>query len=269
MVVGAGPAGLEAARLCAMRGHSVRVYEASSRVGGQLEYWTRSPSMKELNRIIKWRVQELDRLGVSIELEKEIAAADLQQFCTDVAIIATGAKDCLREYPVHTAATDGGAMLLTPTQLLDLNQTTAKKSLVINDGRGQAGLVCAEWLLARNVQVEIVTEDVAVANDLDPTNRNAWYERLGLAGATFTPQSVVDLSNADGVHIRNLFSQVVQQRKEIDLIIDWNGCESVNPFAQSGNSGQGEFKMHSIGDCVAPRSVELAMAEALDLAESL
>lgn len=262
-VIGAGPAGLEAARLCATRGHRVSIYEASAKIGGQLTYWAGSTSMKELGRIVKWRQTELDRLGVSISLEKEIAPEDLSKLTTDVVVIATGAKDTARDIPGGNTTT-----VLTPIQLLDLKQTDAKKAIVISDGRGQAGLVCAEWLLERGARVEIITEDVAVANDLDPTNRNAWYERLGQAGAVFTPQTVVEKIAGDCVQSRHLFSQAVVKHSAVDLIVDWNGCHSVNTF-DSQDSDLNKIEVHKIGDCLSPRNVEVAMAEALTLAEKL
>ena len=134
---------------------------------------------------------------------------------------------------------------------------------MVSDGRGQAGLVCAEYLISHGVNVEIVTEDTAVANDLDPTNRTAWYERLGGSGVTLTPQSNIELSGTT-VKVSNIYSNAETTRENIDLIIDWNGCMSDDSLTRSpaGNT-------HAIGDCVSPRSVELAMAEAFDIASTL
>ena len=181
-IIGGGPAGLEAARLCAMRGHKVALFEATSAIGGQLRYWAKSTSMAELGRIISWRQKELDRLGVSITLQQKILPEDLKQIDTDVMILATGAKEQSREI-----VTDHSVPVLTPLQILEQQDNTAAHAIVVNDGRGQAGLIAAEWLLERGCKVEIISEDVAVASDLDPTNRNAWYERLGRAGCVFTP----------------------------------------------------------------------------------
>ena len=157
--------------------------------------------------------------------------------------------------------------VLTPLQVLDQHNYTASNAIVINDGRGQAGLIAAEWLLERGCNVEIISEDIAVANDLDPTNRNAWYERLGREGGVFTPQMIVDQVKGGVVHLKHLYSLVSSERYSIDLLVDWNGCRSENQlrnFAESINEGH---KLYSIGDCVSPRGVELAMAEALNVAE--
>jgi len=263
-VVGSGPAGLEVARLCATRGHSVRVFERSARVGGQLYYWTRAKSVAELHRIIDWRLLELDRLGVAIELQTEIASQDLESLDEDIVVIATGAVDRYRELPGVEMPS-----VLTPVELLSLDTTAAKNALVISDGRGQAGLVCVEWLLDHGASVEVITEDFAVANDLDPTNRNAWYERLGKRGVIFNGQSVVEYIDGGTVKIRNPYTTQSRYCNEIDLIVDWSGRSSRNTLSDFVKSGRFSGSAHTIGDCVAPRNVELAMAEALDVAEKL
>jgi 2,4-dienoyl-CoA reductase-like NADH-dependent reductase (Old Yellow Enzyme family)/thioredoxin reductase len=259
-VVGGGPAGLEAARICAIRGHSVVLYEASERLGGQLAYWAQSSSMKELGRIISWRESELNRLGVRIELGREILPFKLMQSSVDEIIIATGARDITRGLNC-----DSTVPILTPTQLLDTKALSVRNAIVLSDGRGQAGLISAEYLITQGANVEIITEDVAVANDLDPTNRNAWYERLGQTGVIFTPHSTIERIETNTVSIKDVFSQLPSERTSVELIIDWNGCRSLDEFTGHDKA----MPLHRIGDCVTPRSVEMAMAEALLIAEEL
>jgi len=263
-VIGAGPAGLEAARLCALRGHQVVVYEKATRVGGQLAYWAMSKSMQELGRITDWRIAELNRLGVEIQLEKQIHAEDLPKLATEHIILATGAIDLSRNLPGEFSS-----KVLSPIQLLMHTSFKAERALVINDGRGQAGLVCAERLQEHGVQVEVITEDIAVAHDLDPTNRHAWYERLLSKGAVFTPQTAVETLQGSKVTLRHLFSQQISQRNEVDLLIDWNGSVARDSLLSNGNAQDLVANVHAIGDCVASRGVELAMAEALKVARSI
>jgi len=119
------------------------------------------------------------------------------------------------------------------------------------------------------VAVEIISEDVAVANDLDATNRNAWYERLGKRGAIFTAQTCVHSFRDDVLLLRHVFSDALSQRRSIELIVDWNGCRSVDRLLTERQAEHKLPQVQAIGDCLAPRNVETAMAEALLFASRL
>ena len=156
---------------------------------------------------------------------------------------------------------------------MTLSSINAKKALVINDGRGQAGLVAAERLLEQGITVEILTSDYAVAADLDPTHRNAWYERLGKAGVQLSAQLEVTQIDEKTVHLENIFSHQVSQRNDIDLVIDWYGAESSDELLHhtpvATIDTKATLRWFSAGDCLAPRTVEVAMAEALAIAQQL
>jgi 2,4-dienoyl-CoA reductase-like NADH-dependent reductase (Old Yellow Enzyme family) len=267
VVIGAGPAGLEAARLCAERGHSVRVYEKSAQAGGQLQDWARVKSTAELRRIVEWRVAELRHHGIEIEYNRHITTLD--DLVADAVIVAIGAIDKMHALPGQSA--HAGRQLLTPRQLLDLDHCNVRRALIVNDGRGQAGLVCAEWLLDQGAHVEIISEDMAIANDLDPTNRDAWYERLGKRGVTFTAQTLVDRVDAEVIHLKNPYTTQTDTRTGIDLIVNWQGCQADGALQYSTDQHivNADCMMYRIGDCVAPRSVELAMSEALEVAQQI
>ncbi len=262
VVIGAGPAGLECARIACERGHEVRVFEADRTVGGQLALWAAAPSMGELGDIIRWRISELDRLSAQVYTNQPMSRDDVDRLDVDVVIIATGSDDYCR-----TVAGDHHIEIVSPHTLLRGSTTQAKKALVCNEGRGQAGLAAAELLLKQNVEVEIVTSDIAVAADLDPTNRNAWYERLGRKNCCFTAGNVVDRASSNTVTLRNVFDDRRSDRSGIDLMVDWPGCRANDEMV--GDWEGAKFDVYSIGDCVAPRTVENAINEATIIASKI
>ncbi len=263
-VIGAGPAGLEVAWTAAERGHDVTIYESSDQAGGQLALWARSRSMAELGKIIEWRLRELDRLGVDLQLQHEINPDQLTELDTDVIVVATGAVDHPRQYPGADQVRQ-----TTPHKLLRGEPVKASHAIVCSDGRGQAGLVAAEWLLHLGVKVELITADYAVAADIDPTHRNAWYERLGKLGASLIPRVELDHVQGDRLFLRDIFTNQLDSRECIDLIVDWNGCRVNDKLLQSRPEQVQTLAWHAIGDCVAPRNVEVAMAEAARVANSI
>ena len=261
-VIGAGPAGLEAARIAGEQGHAVTLYEANPQAGGQLMLWARCPSMGELQRIIDWRLAELERLGVELRLRHEITPPELAALPAERVIVATGAIDQARRYR-------GAAHIphLTPHQVLSGHAIRAGHAIVCSDGRGQAGLAAAEWLLHRGLEVDLITSDFAVAADLDPTHRNAWYTRLGKLGARLTACAEIDHADGDCVLLRDIFSERISTRRPIDLIVDWDGCRANSTLAGCRSALGADGQLYAIGDCKAPRTVEIAIAEAAEVAE--
>ena len=114
--------------------------------------------------------------------------------------------------------------------------------------------------------MEIVTSDIAVGADIDPTNRTAWYMRLGDRGCVFSAAQVVESAAGNRVLCRNVYDHRGSYREGIDLIVNWHGCRTDESLAAAITNG---IEVHAIGDCVSPRNLEIAIAEAEALSSKL
>ncbi|GAJ19872.1 unnamed protein product, partial [marine sediment metagenome] len=98
LVIGGGPAGLETARVAALRGHEVTLYEKETRLGGQWLLATIPPHKEEFIELINYQTRQLARLGVTVKLGEEVTAPLVQELKPDAVVVATGSVS--RELPV-------------------------------------------------------------------------------------------------------------------------------------------------------------------------
>jgi mycofactocin system FadH/OYE family oxidoreductase 2 len=264
IVVGGGPAGLEAARVAAQRGHQVTLYEAQPQLGGQLRLWALSPATRELHRIIEWQERQLQALGVTVHLNTPVTPNQLLAAHVEAIIIATGARPQQKPLP---GAAESRIHILTPQQVLAGEVEPAQRAIVWDEAGGQPALSAAERLVQAGVNVEIITPGFAVGEDLNVTVRIPLYERLLAAGTIFTPNSQVVHLEDRQVVIRNLYSGAEARLGGVDLLVAWQGNRADDALWQA--VGERLSEVYAVGDCVAPRLVESAMEEGAKVARGL
>ena len=254
-VVGAGPAGLEAALTAAQRGHSVRLLERSGEYGGQLRLWSRVESQKELAAIIDWRVRQLDKLGVRPEFNQTVTADQLFDIDDGIIVMATGA-----EAVTDTIPGDGSVAQTTPAELLNDPSLFTGRALIRDQGRGLSALCAAEALAARGSNVIVVTDEPAVGLDLDLTVRVPAYDRLLNCGVEFLPNHTLAAFEQGAVKLRHVFTGQEMVLASIDVLVDDHIMRSCDELTKA-LAGSGRV-VRSVGDCIAPRTVEAAIHEA-------
>ena len=131
LVVGGGPAGLEAARTAALRGHSVTLWEKGPRPGGQLHYAARPPGKKDFITLLDFYLHELAASGVNVILNRNTGAGDVLGFGADAVIIATGALPAPAPFPVEA---DAAHMVAGAWDILQGNFLPGKKVVVAGGG---------------------------------------------------------------------------------------------------------------------------------------
>ncbi|MBI1384086.1 MAG: FAD-dependent oxidoreductase [Rhizobiales bacterium] len=263
VVVGGGPAGLEAARRAAERGHRVSLYEASSELGGQLRVWARAPLTAEFGRTIEWYEGQLARLQVQVHRNRRLAPADLGELGADAIIFATGS---VAIEPAAPAGHERSSIrLMTPAELIDA-APRGVHIVLADEGGGRGGLSAVDAVLDGN-RVTIASSDNAIGELVNPNLRTPLYKRLLGAGAVFRPNEVVTAVDGRRISTRNIYSDHEGAIEDADILVDWRGNVTLPAFAEEARTMG--IEAHVIGDCLAPRQVHVAIAEGALVAEKI
>ena len=285
VIVGAGPAGLEAARILAERGHQVKVFEASSQPGGQLRMATRASWRNDISGIIDWRVSELERHGVEIVFDTLADMQDVLSEEPEIVIVATGGipnYDWVEGDELCTSVWDVLSGAVKPGNMV-----------IVFDGTGRhPGLTVAEYCHEKGSDVQLVLLDEILAAELDYGERIIW--RRELAKRTIAPvidhklQSVTKQENGQ---LKAIFvSELTGNDLELlgDQVIVEHGTMPADDVYQelrnaSNNDGvldvsallagrpqpcledAAGFSLFRIGDAASSRNLAAAMYDALRL----
>ena len=172
LVVGGGPAGMEAARVAALRGHTVTLAEAADDLGGTLRIAARAPQRHGIADIAVWLEQEIYRLGVDVRLSTYLSADDIRSLAPDAVILATGSlprMDGIQlSHPGEPIAGIARPHVLSSWDLLlERPPRPVKSAVVIDDVGHYEGIAAAEHLLAQGAEVHFVTRHAAFAHQME------------------------------------------------------------------------------------------------------
>jgi len=263
-VVGGGPGGLEVARVAALRGHRVTLFEATHSIGGQFLYASSVPHRQGLRHFIDHQQGELQHLCVQLELGVCIDEPAELAGRFDVAVLATGAvaKPLPQEY-----AAEG---VMSWFDVLD-NGVPApganSHAIMVDDGSAfwwTYGVV--EALIEGGWQVTIVTPSTAIAASIPHESAGSLLSRLGRAGTNYRVLTTLYEVASDGAHLVNV-TNGEEEVMECGLVVVQTGRRAVTTLADKFQDASMEF--HMIGDCVTPRRMSHAVLEAHHLAGTL
>lgn len=286
VVVGAGPAGLEAARVSAERGHEVVVLEAGDRVGGQVNLAAKIQRRKEIVGITDWLYAEVQRLKVSIRFNTYADKADVLAEKPDIVIIATGGLP-------HVGYLDSGDEVVTNCwDVLSGQVNLAPDVLMHDDHGGYEASTCAEFIAASGSKLEFLTPERLVGPDVGGLNYPAFYKTLYANGATLTPNERLTGVRREGNKlVATLYNEYTHTERErrVDQVIATNGTLpaadlyfELQPDSRNGgevdidaliagkpqkivSNAEGSFQLFRIGDAVACRSIHAAIYDAIRL----
>ena len=174
-IIGGGPAGMEAARVAALRGHRVTLFEARDKLGGQLLNAVVPPYKEEWNTTIRYLTTQLEKLNVQVKMNATPTAKEIEEGKPDVVIVATGAIPHIPPMPGIT-----GPNVATAIDVLSGKKPTGQKVIIV--GGGSTGCETAEFLTQKGKQVTILEMLARIGADYGPMNRFVVIDRLVAAG---------------------------------------------------------------------------------------
>ncbi|MEE9325393.1 MAG: FAD-dependent oxidoreductase, partial [Dehalococcoidia bacterium] len=170
VVVGGGPAGLEAARVAAIRGHEVVLFEKGRELGGQIRTMANAPGREEYISISDWLINQVKKLGVDIRLGVEATPQAVKQEKPDAVVVAAGST------PLPPSVSDIENIQLTyPEDVLMERVTVGDKVLIIDEDNHHKGPATAEFLTERGKEVEIVSSMFTIGEDIDLSTKPVVY----------------------------------------------------------------------------------------------
>ncbi len=287
-VVGGGPAGLEAARTLAERGHDVTLFEASDRLGGQVNLAAKSARRRDLIGIVDWRVQEITRLGVRVELN-HYAEADELRDGYDVVIVATGGMPDTDVAPGSGLATDTWDVMsgaVRPTG----------EVIVYDDNGANPAVDAAEMLTGSARSVRFVTPERTLLPEVGTTALAGYLEMLADNEVSITPiHRLLGIEKVDG-RLKATF-MVDGAHRTIEMVADTiviehgtvpvtdvyaelvdgsvNGGEidlrdllTLSPQSPNHNP-DGAYRLYRVGDAVASRNIQAAVLDSFRLCSAI
>ena len=286
VIIGAGVAGLEAARVSAERGHKVTVLEATGDVGGQINLAARVERRSEMASITAWLKQECDLLGVQFEYETWGDIDDITQRQPDMVIVATGGLP-------RPLSITGEHLLTSLWDVLSGQVKVAKQVLLFDNNGGHQAMSAGQFLLQHGCEkLEFVSPHRMVSRDVGDVNFPHYLRDLYASNARLTPDWEIRKVEKQGtrllVTLWNEYSNSEQTRLVDQVIVenstdandelfhglsplsrnlgevDMQGIQTDQPQLLDTNP-DGQFYVYRIGDAWAGRNVHAALYDAIRL----
>lgn len=269
LVIGGGPAGMEAARIARLKGHEVILVEAGQTLGGQLVLARRAPFLHTIGDIAFWLEQEIYRLGVDVRTSTFWDAEDVVAENPDHVVIATGAlprnNGVQYRYPAEPVPGFATARTVSAVELLAAPQMELGKTAVVFDDVGHyEGLAATEYLLAKGLKVTFVTRFETVAPLLDSITRvDPAYRRFAETGRFDLMIGSRMLSLGNGVCEAQALYERTSRIIPADITVFINAKEpqrDIYDALRERGFVQGK-NLTIVGDARAPRDLQFAIQE--------
>jgi 2,4-dienoyl-CoA reductase-like NADH-dependent reductase (Old Yellow Enzyme family) len=288
VVVGAGPAGLEAARVAGARGHRVVVFEAGSEAGGQVRLTAQLKRRREIMGIVDWRLDQCAKHDVELRFNLYADETAVLAEEPDIVVVATGGIP-------NTSFLDAGEELVTTSwDILSGSAKPAESALLYDDNGAHPGMTAAEFMVGAGSRLEIITPERVLAPEVGGTNYPAYFKAISAADAKITLNLRLERVTREGnklvAHLFNDYSRRAEERRTEQIVIEHGTLPNDEVYFAlkplSRNLGEidhaalianrpqellqnpeARFALYRIGDAVSSRNIHAAVYDGLRLAK--
>ncbi|MDF2370111.1 MAG: NADH:flavin oxidoreductase [Rhizobiaceae bacterium] len=292
VIVGAGPAGMEAARVAAERGHAVTIFEAAPEAGGQVRLTAQTPRRREMMSIIDWRVAQCEARGVEFHYNSWAEMDDVLALKPDVVIIATGGMPNLELFEIKGEQ----AHVVSSWDILSGDVKPAAHILIYDEAGDHPALQAAEIAANTGAKVEIMTPDRTFAPEIMAMNLVPYMRALQDKDVTFTmARRLLDVARDGNKMKATIGTDYSDHRHEArfdQVVVNYGTMPlddlyfDLKPLSSNGgamdhaaliagrvqdtrrNDG-GTFQLFRIGDAVSARNTHAAIYDALRLVKDI
>ena len=244
LVIGGGPAGLEAARSAKLRGHDVTLWEKKDGIGGQLSLASRAPYKKEIENVLSYYQSQVGKIGIKVELNKVASLDEVKKFGPDAIIIGTGSSPFVPDLP----GIDQSNVVQARDVLGDKAKISGKAVII---GGGHVGCETAEYLWGQGVSLSILEMLDDILLDMEPIGRPIVKKKIIDHGtkiilkgkAVKIEKNKVIYTDQDGA----------ESSIDADFFILATGAVSENQLLKLME--RESFDVHAVGDCAKPRDI--------------
>ncbi len=290
VIVGTGPAGLEAARVASERGHDVTVFEATDKPGGQIRLTAQTLRRREMIGIIDWRMAQCAARDVEFRFNTFAEAEDVKALKPDVVITATGGL------PQTETLETGNDLVCSGWDILSGDVKPGHDVLVYDDAGDHTALQAADLIAQSGAKVEIITPDRSFAPEVMAMNLVPYMRTMQERGVTFTVTYRLMGVKKAGNHLRAIigtdYSDYRSERDFDQIIVNYGTLPFDDLYfdlkPESSNLGEvdqaaliegraqkiksnksGKFQLFRIGDAVSARNTHAAIYDALRLMKDI
>ena len=286
VIIGAGPAGLEAARVAAARGHAVTVFEAQPDPGGQIRLTAQNPRRREMIGIIDWRMAQCAARDVTFHFNSWAEAEDVTALAPDVVIVATGGLPNTQLFEQK----HDNPLVVSAWDIISGDVKPGQDVLIYDESGDHPGLMAAEVAANAGASVEVMTPDRTFAPDIMGMNLVPYMRALQDKDVTFTvTRRLLDVTR-DGNRLRAVigtdYSDFTKEKTYDQIVVNYGTLPlddlyfALKPLSRNlgavdqdaliagriqavATNPDGAFQLFRIGDAVSARNIHAAIYDAL------